>query len=799
MKSILTVLFFALFAATLSAQNSQISGRVFDSKTNQPISGASVQTSNKQGAFTDKNGTFTISCTSGMTVSVTFIGYSKYKSKITDCNQNLEIGLAPQSQELEAVEITATSNLNRALLDQSESIVKLSKTEIDRETGLYLDDALNTNVPGVIMERRSNSGGQQINIRGYGNGFGFKGISNNFDTQGSKVYLNGIPITTADGLTVMDDIDFASLSNLEVKKGPSGTLYGMAIAGVLNLEIAGPKKGESYISQDVMTGSYGLLRTTTSVGIGSEKSSILINYGHQEFDGFMVHTAAHKNYLNFSGTFDLNDRQKLNTYVGYSDSYDERNGELTEEQYANKDYSGNPRYIKNDAHSAVKGFRAGIGHTYKLADWISNTTSFFGSSAQLNNSSAGGWTDAAPTSYGLRSTFDMNFKLSEKLGLSSISGVELQETRGIGNSYKMIADSTNLDGYNTIGSVRGASVTTSDVASYFTQWTLQIPYDICLTAGIGFTTLKSNVQDRLWANGNNHAGNTTPKKLDSKYTNMVAPSFGINKKINDKVSVYGSYSSGFNAPTASQSYISYTGQINSGLTPEKGSQIEVGTKGNLMDKKLFYTVAFFQTIFSDKLTKVAVPDPDNTVTLYSYITNGGSINNKGIEALIKYDAIQSGTGFFTRVSPFANVTLSNFKYEDFTYETIGSGANGNDSLQVQDYSGNQVAGVPPVVFNIGVDAMTKVGLYANATFNYRDAMYFTSDELHQTDSYNLLNAKIGFRKTINHIRFDIYAGARNITGSQYYEMVFVNQLPDAYIPGPSEINYYGGVNVGYVF
>ncbi|MEZ4793988.1 MAG: hypothetical protein R2773_00655 [Flavobacteriaceae bacterium] len=45
----------------------------------------------------------------------------------------------------------------------------------------------------------------------------------------------------------------------------------------------------------------------------------------------------------------------MSTYFGFSNSYDERGGELTIEQYEEQDYSGgNPRYIKNNAHSAVK-------------------------------------------------------------------------------------------------------------------------------------------------------------------------------------------------------------------------------------------------------------------------------------------------------------------------------------------------------------------------------------------------------------------------------------------------------------
>jgi iron complex outermembrane recepter protein len=30
-------------------------------------------------------------------------------------------------------------------------------------------------------------------------------------------------------------------------------------------------------------------------------------------------------------------------------------------------------------------------------------------------------------------------------------------------------------------------------------------------------------------------------------------------------------------------------------------------------------------------------------------------------------------------------------------------------------------------------------------------------------------------------------------------MVFLNQLPDAYLPAPNEINYFGGVNLKYTF
>ena len=91
--------------------------------------------------------------------------------------------------ELNEVEITATSDKNKSVLNQPSSIVKLEVLELKRSTGLFLDDAINANVPGVLMERRTHSAGQQFNIRGYGNGMGIRGVNGNFDSQGIRYSL----------------------------------------------------------------------------------------------------------------------------------------------------------------------------------------------------------------------------------------------------------------------------------------------------------------------------------------------------------------------------------------------------------------------------------------------------------------------------------------------------------------------------------------------------------------------------------------------------------------------------------
>jgi iron complex outermembrane receptor protein len=403
--------------------------------------------------------------------------------------------------------------------------------------------------------------------------------------------------------------------------------------------------------------------------------------------------------------------------------------------------------------------------------------------------------------YGLRSTFDTKFKVGKDMNLSGITGVEgqIQNAQIIG--YGMVKDSSNLSGYNIIGPARSNQYTISKTYSLFTEWTLTIPHDIAITAGVGLSSMAVELNDRFYVATNNNPSNPkgthNPMKYGKTYDGLVSPHFAVNKVFSKEVSAYASYSTGYKAPVSSYFFIPLTGQLNLNLKPEQGTQIEIGTKGALMNDKLFYQLAAFDAVFSDKMTVVAVPNAANTATSYTYVTNGGKQDNMGVEALVKYMAYQSATGVFRAVAPFVNFAYSDFKYKDFKFQQLS--ADKKSTVEV-DYSDKKVAGVPPITVNAGIDVMTRPGIYGNVTYSYRDGMYFTSDNLNKAGSYNLLNAKIGLQRTFaNHLGIDLFVGANNITGVQYPYMVFLNQLPDAYLPAPREINYFGGLNVKYNF
>ena len=787
MKKLLLPLLGAFLCVSVVSHAQQLQGKIIDQSNNSPLAGAKIEISNGKMATTDDDGQFTIACNDNLTLKVSFIGYETATIKVGDCNQILTIALVPSPSLLEEVRVSGTSN--KPVLQIPRAEIQLETKELQRGIGVFLDDAINANVPGVTMNRRAVASGQQFNIRGYGNGVGFRGATNNFDGQGYKVYLNNIPITDAEGITQMDDIDFGSIGSVDVIKGPAGSVYGLAIAGVINLQTLRPKNGETSLEQKVLVGDYGLARFTTQFQMGKEKSSLLLNCSHQISDGFMDHTASTKDFVNAVLDFQPSDKQYISTYFGFSNSYDQRGGELTIEQYETKDYSGNPNYIKNNAHSEVVSFRAGLSHTYRFSDWFKNTTSIFGTGVSGNSSSAGGWTDKDPINYGTRSSFNFDFNLSETIGLHGVAGFEFQEQRANIAGYRMVEDPSNPNGYNIIGEPKSRQFAISKTHTLFTEWTLNLPEDISVTTGLSTSDMRIRLENKLY-----DPNNTNPRVVNAKYTGLVSPHVAINKVFNNNVSVYASYSKGYKAPVSGNIVLATSGTLNTGLKPEVGNQFEIGSKGTFLDHKLFYQLALFQAKFKEKFTSVAVPLDVNT-TAYTYIANGGSQKDKGVEASLKYTVYESAESFFTNVSPYINATYTHFKYGDFKYQSLDS----NGNAITADYSGNDVAGVAPWVVNAGIDVTTHAGFYGNLSYNFRDKVPFTSDEANYADAYQLLNAKLGFKTSLDRFDLDVYAGIDNITETQYYYMVFLNQLEDAYLPAPLKANVYGGVNLKYNF
>ncbi|HET7360446.1 MAG TPA: TonB-dependent receptor, partial [Salinimicrobium sp.] len=442
-----------------------------------------------------------------------------------------------------------------------------------------------------------------------------------------------------------------------------------------------------------------------------------------------------------------------------------------------------------NAHSEYTGFRAGLSQNYLFNEQFANTTTVFASGAATNSSSAAGWSENNPINYGFRSAFNFEFEIAPGYELMGTAGIEAQSQKSHPLSYSMVPDSTNLDGYNVIGNVRSNTIANTNNWFYFTQWTLAMPHGFSATAGLGVNNTNISLENRLNMEGENAS-------YEAGYHNLISPHFALNKVFNEHLSLYASYSKAYRTPVSSNIVIGATGELNTDLRPEEGEQFQIGSKGDLLGGKLQYQMALFRAEFSNKMTSVAVA-LDSVTTAYTYLANSGGQIDKGLELLVKYRAYHSDVTFLENLHFWGNFTYSNFNYDDFGYQSI---PRGETEVITEIYDGKAVAGVSPVKANVGMDFSTNNGFFGNIYYSYKDAMPITSNGKFSTEAFSLLNAKIGFHTHfLDHFDLELFAGAKNILENQYYTMVFINQLPDAYIPGPTGINIYEGIDLRYVF
>ena len=749
-------------------------GRVFDLYTLSPVKNADVYANGKLYSVTDANGYFSYEC-AGCTLTIKASGYEPLTLQARDGNTLLTVGLTAASYNLN--EITVSAVKPGANLLQPRSVGILTRQDLQRNDGLFLENTLNL-IPGIRMEKRTMAGGQRITIRGYGNG-------TNFNGTGYKSYLNGIPVTDAEGSTILDDIDFSVLGRVEVIKGPASSLYGSGIGGVLKMYTAKPACYGTSILQEALAGSYGLFRTNTRISHAGNKSSIMLNYGHQNYDSYRIQSASKKDFVSFIGDFTPNEKQVFSVYAAYNNSRDQLAGQLDSIQFAQKKDTGEVPYLKNNGYVAFETYRAGLSHQYSFSPHINNTTSAFFGGYKQSQAFAVGFSSNMTQNFGARTAFGFNF-YGRRVSLNGTIGAEFQKTNSFRKSYGL----TN----SVLGGLSGDLELSTMQYSLFTQWELKLPEGFLITAGLSNNYIEYGIDDRLTNSANPTHKDQSGRKV---FTPVLTPQISILKSLSDAISVYAGVSRGYSPPVSGQVVIPQISQVNTGLRPEKAVQYEAGTKGSLLRKQLSFQLAVFDMEIRDKLTSQAITGSNGTV-LYTMATNAGGQQNQGMEVDLAYTITPRSSTVFSLIRPFLTYTYSHFTYKQFKSDN-------NNNEKTIDYSGRNASGVPPHLFNAGVDIVPRPGFYLNTTWQYVDKMPITYDNAHYADAYTLLQSKLGYRHDFGkHFNLDVFAGGHNLTGSRYYTMVFLNAnfsaaSPNIYLPGPYTATWYGGCHLTYKF
>jgi iron complex outermembrane recepter protein len=187
-----------------------------------------------------------------------------------------------------------------------------------------------------------------------------------------------------------------------------------------------------------------------------------------------------------------------------------------------------------------------------------------------------------------------------------------------GRLFSRIGDPTNLDLFNPVyGVVKpnkldipafGGNTTRGNSFGFFVQDQVDVVKNLKLLAGVRYDALSQNIT--------NIPGTSTQPGETSLTASALTPRLGLLYQFNNRLSAYGSYS---------QSFTPNTGTTASGaaLEPQRGKGYEFGVKSDLIDGKLFATLAYFD------ISKQNVPVTDPANPLFSI--GSGEQRSRGVE------------------------------------------------------------------------------------------------------------------------------------------------------------------------
>ena len=169
--------------------------------------------------------------------------------------------------------------------------------------------------------------------------------------------------------------------------------------------------------------------------------------------------------------------------------------------------------------------------------------------------------------------------------------------------------------------------------------------------------------------------------------------------------------------------------------------------------------------------------------------NAGKTQHDGLELELSYKFIENKK---VSVNTFLNYTLNDFVFKDFIDDE-------------NNFSGNDLTGVPSAVFNAGVDFNLAVGFYGNINYQHVGSMPITDGNTLYSDAYHLTNFKAGYLfKLLKEVQVNLFFGVNNVFDDAYASQILINassfgnNAPRYFYPG-NPVNYFAGINFNYIF
>jgi TonB-linked SusC/RagA family outer membrane protein len=356
-KSILLLLFTLMGVGSLLAQNIHVRGVIVDSKTGEPLIGASVVQKNmSNGSITNIDGEFSISVPANSVLEISYVGYISQEVKAT--SSAMRIQLVEDSKALDEIIVVGYGTASKR--DLTGSIVKVSSKELAGKPNTNPVSSLQGKVTGLSVVNSGQPGvDPDIRIRGT--------VSRN---QTKPLYI-------VDGI-FNDNISFVNpsdIESMEVLKDPS-SLAIFGVRGANGVIIVTTKRGNSEKLTVNVSSSLGIKNIVGTPEM-TDRSGFITLYDEQRANQGVL---AYSDYDLFQGNTNwVNLISKKNAIIN-NNSISISGGSEKNKFYMGLGYMNEQGLIKYENYDK---FTASINNELKLSKDLKVGISLSGSKANM--------------------------------------------------------------------------------------------------------------------------------------------------------------------------------------------------------------------------------------------------------------------------------------------------------------------------------------------------------------------------------------------------------------------------------
>ncbi|MFN5622248.1 MAG: TonB-dependent receptor [Flavobacteriales bacterium] len=638
-------------------------------------------------------------------------------------------------------------------------IDSLTLTQNDRTS---LQQALNT-IPGVVMESRGYGGSHRLNIRG-------SSLRSPFAVRNIKLYLDGIPLTSADGQTPLELIDPEDIQQLEVIKGPAGSLYGNGNGGVLLLKSKDIAPNEQRVTSGFQAASYGGYRWNNSASLGFKTSSLRVSHNWQEYGGYREQEFNRKQQVSLLFKQKISESQRMSVFGTYYSGIWGLPGALNEEQAQLNPQSAVPFSIINNASLYRERYVAAITHESSWLNYFKERTIL---SYQKTNKRNPYGTSAANNGYkderadAISGRTEWSYKqATNQLSWQVMTGAEWQNEQ-----YSILEQ--------TISNAFPANFKYLYDVGY-AQWmgflTGELIYKKVLTVQGGYS-FSHNQQFVRGRNASDFSFDTT-----TSYGSIALPRIATALQLHEGLFLFHNVARGAANPTVFEMIDQENNSYNLNLKAERGLSQELGIKQYVPVIGLTYSLSVYDFKLEDAILPITLTSgPSAGLQVYDNI---GSTHQQGAEWSVQWHIDKLYKQLNARV--WNNGTLNRYRFGNYS---------GNET-NLLDQS---LPGVPLAQMSSGLSVGTEQWSLSITDYWF-DKTPLNNGNTEWSSPYHLLNVYADYTFLItNSWQVQLNTGINNALNSAYTSYYALNGFGGKFYNPAPDRNFFAGLRLYYRF